>query len=1092
MKRAMLRPMVARRGTSKSAAMPAKISVPRLAETYERSRLFRAVDAGRKRRVVWLAAPAGAGKTSLVATYLASRKLRALWYNVDARDADVAHLFHYLALAAERASPRKKLDLPEFTSDSECGVAAFARGFFEALCRERPVPSLIVLDDYQEAAGQLWHEVIREAVSALPKGIVAVIISRTDPPAPFARLVASGEIAIVGWDELRLTTRETAGLVRLCRPDWHRSQVDEAVAGLSQLANGWAAALTLLLQSHEFGAWGGTGAEAFSERLFDYFATEILDKTTVAQRDFLLRTSVVPSLTAALAVRLTGAADAARTLTELGRRSFLTDRLGSSGAYRYHPLLRGFLRRRAERDLGAHTLHELHRRAAEYFVEANQIDEAMEQLETANDVAVRTKLLLRVAPTYFARGRGRTLEAWIARLPADAVEQEGWLIYWRAICAMGHSPAGARALFEELFRRFERGRDAALLYQCCASAMLAILHEGMDFAELDGWINRFERLEAEGPPCPDSVRPVATTGMLVAVMFGRAEPEVHRYWVDRAMEVGSQCDDLGHRVMTGAFLAIYFVFNDNPAQAATILEMLRASVRSESSAIASLALLQGDALCAWARGENDTAIAAVREALNVAARTGVYVWNDYLLGLGAASAMASDDVESSREFVTGLAEAAERGMRYSLASYHFYASWQASQQGDLPRALRSAELAYEFAAALGYLFAKSAASLAIARANWQAGHRERAQAAMLRSRALANQERCLLVLYSCDLVEADALWDDDRGAALGALRRGLALGRERGYFNAFCVGSSAMSRLSERAMDHGIEPDFVRTLIARRKLRPVTVTASASGWHWSYRLRALGPFDLERGDDANGGDRRLPSGMPLRLLQAALALGGRGVPEARLIDALWPDAEGDGGRRVFDTTLHRLRRSLGDDGLIRLTDGKLHLDEHRCWVDLWAFDEAIARVDRAIAKGAFPVGLAELAELLLGLYRGPLLCDAVGFSAFVRRSRTQLSGKFFRAAEKLGQALEIQKRFDQASALYQRAADGEDAIELAYTGLIRCAVGAGRRAEAVRLYEQCRSRMLADLGEEPGPGLASLGAALGVASAKTTPQLSRQ
>ncbi len=293
-------------------------------------------------------------------------------------------------------------------------------------------------------------------------------------------------------------------------------------------------------------------------------------------------------------------------------------------------------------------------------------------------------------------------------------------------------------------------------------------------------------------------------------------------------------------------------------------------------------------------------------------------------------------------------------------------------------------------------------------------------------------------------------------------------------------------------MDHGIEPDFVRTLIARRKLRPVTVTASASGWHWSYRLRALGPFDLERGDDANGGDRRLPSGMPLRLLQAALALGGRGVPEARLIDALWPDAEGDGGRRVFDTTLHRLRRSLGDDGLIRLTDGKLHLDEHRCWVDLWAFDEAIARVDRAIAKGAFPVGLAELAELLLGLYRGPLLCDAVGFSAFVRRSRTQLSAKFFRAAEKLGQALEIQKRFDQASALYQRAADGEDAIELAYTGLIRCAVGAGRRAEAVRLYEQCRSRMLADLGEEPGPGLASLGAALGVASAKTTPQLSRQ
>lgn len=1090
----MLGRMVARRGTSKSATMPAKISVPRLAETYARNRLFRAIDAGRKRRVVWLAAPAGAGKTSLVATYLAARKLPALWYNVDARDADVAHLFHYLALAAERASRRKKLALPEFTSDNECGVAAFARGFFEALCRERPVPSLIVLDDYQEAAGQLWHEVIREAVSALPKGIVAVIISRSDPPAPFARHVASGEIAIVGWDELRLTARETAGLVRLCRPDWRRKELEEAVTGLSQLANGWAAALTLLLQSHEVGSWDGPGGEAFSEGIFDYFATEILDKTTVAQRDFLLRTSVVPSLTAALAVRLSGEADAERTLTELGRRSFLTDRLGSSGAYRYHPLLRGFLRRRAERDLGAQALHELHRRAAEYFVEAQQIDEAMEQLETANDVAVRTKLLLHVAPTYFAQGRGRTLEAWIARLPGEVVEQDGWLTYWRAICTMGRSPTRAHDLLEQLFRRFERGRDAALLYQCCASAMLAILHEGMDFTELDGWIDRFEKLEAAGPPCPDFVRPVATTGMLVAVMFGSSDPEVHRYWVDRAMRVGAASGDLGHRMMTGAFLSIHFVFNDNPAQAAALLEMLRASARSESSAIASLALLQGDALCAWARGENETAIQAVREALSLAARTGVYVWNDYLLGLGAAATMSSDDIESSREFVVGLAEAAERGVRYSLASYHFYASWHASQQGDLPRALRSAELAYEYATALGYLFARAVASLAIARANWQAGQRDRAEAAILRSRAFSNQEHCLLVLYSCDLVEADARWDDDRDTALAALRRGFALGRERGYFNAFCIGGSAMSRLAARAMENGIEPDFVRTLIARRKLLPATVTTSASGWHWSYRVRALGPFELERaarGDDANGAERRPPSGMPLRLLQAALALGGRGVPESRLIDALWPDAEGDGGRRVFDTTLHRLRRSLGDDGLIRLTDGKLHLDERRCWVDLWAFEEALAQVDRSFEQGTSAEGLVELAELLLGLYRGPLLADAPGASAFVRRPRAQLSSKFSRVAAKIGQVMECKGQFDQASALYQRASEGEDAIELAYAGLIRCAIGAGRRAEGVRLYEQCRSRM-ADLGEEPGPSLSALCSALGVAPTTAKAQFSRQ
>src|SRR5215213_2426845 len=136
---------MSRRRTSRPVTTPAKISVPRLAETYPRGRLFRAIDVARRKRVVWLAAPAGAGKTSVVATYLSTRRLPALWYNVDARDADVANLFHYLAMAARAAARRRKLDLPEFTADNQFGVAAFARGFFEALCRGRPVPSLIVL-----------------------------------------------------------------------------------------------------------------------------------------------------------------------------------------------------------------------------------------------------------------------------------------------------------------------------------------------------------------------------------------------------------------------------------------------------------------------------------------------------------------------------------------------------------------------------------------------------------------------------------------------------------------------------------------------------------------------------------------------------------------------------------------------------------------------------------------------------------------------------------------------------------------------------------------------------------------------------------
>jgi ATP/maltotriose-dependent transcriptional regulator MalT len=84
--------MVARKRKRKLAVTPAKISAPQL-ESYRRGRLFQLLDRARRKRVTFITAPAGAGKTSLIVSYLEARKLPALWYNVDRRDADVANLF---------------------------------------------------------------------------------------------------------------------------------------------------------------------------------------------------------------------------------------------------------------------------------------------------------------------------------------------------------------------------------------------------------------------------------------------------------------------------------------------------------------------------------------------------------------------------------------------------------------------------------------------------------------------------------------------------------------------------------------------------------------------------------------------------------------------------------------------------------------------------------------------------------------------------------------------------------------------------------------------------------------------------------------
>jgi hypothetical protein len=993
---------------------------------YRRTRLFRTLDAAVRKRVVWINAPAGAGKTSVVTTYLQARGLPALWYNVDARDSDVANLFHYLAMAARVTEKRTRLALPVFSVENQAGIVAFARGFFEALGAVRPIPSAIVIDDYQEARSELLDEVLREALFALPRGVSAIIISRTEAPPWLARHVASGDVASVGWADLRFTPPEIEGLVRVYRRDLRGQQLKTILPQIIELSNGWAAALTLLLQTRRLGPVDAYGMEEFSERLFDYFATEILDKATPALRDFLLKTSVVPRFTSALAARLTGQGEIGEVLGDLEKRSFLTQRLGDSGAYRYHPLLRGFLGRRAEAALGATAVKELHRRAGQMLVEQDLIDEAMEQFQTSDDVEAVAELLLRLAPSYIIEGRGRTIETWIRWLPPERTEGDGWMLHWAGLSCLAYAPTRSRELLERAYAIFARAVDAAGMYSCCAAAIQAVIFEAMDHNRCDVWLDRVETLEREGPHCPDALLPTLATGMLLGTIFHRPEPRDKPRWAQLAMKLAAASNDTAYRLMTGGFLALRSVLYEDIDRATIMLEMLRETAKtSSSSPLSVLSLLHADIITAWAGGDNAASIALVREALAVANRSGVFVWNDHLCAIGITAAFTAEDYDAAREFLALAKRTAEQQpTNFATGSYYFYASWDAFLSGDLTRALRFTELSGQDT--FGFPLARALVSFAKAQIHWKGGQKEESRAAITLARQRATHAGYSMVLFACDLVESDHEWDENRDLALERLRRGLTLARQGGFHNSFWLNKGTLMSAALRALEHGIETEYARASIAKHRLVPPQVPFSAEAWPYRYRFRALGTFDVVV-RTAGGGPstRKHPSGthqlrgMPLRLLQAIVTLGARGVRDRDLIDALWPDAEGDAGRRVFDTTLHRLRRQLGEDDVVRLTDGRVYLDERTCWIDVWALERALLESERLLTQSAPTAALTSLAGHMLALYRGPLLAsESIGFAT---GPRARLADRFRRTVERLAAAIESGGSPDQAEPLYQRA-----------------------------------------------------------------------
>ena len=110
----------------------AKITRPIITGVLPRERPFHLLDSGLNRPVTWIAGPAGSGKTTLIASYLDARKLPCIWYQIDEGDADIATLFYYMGLAAEKTCPGEK-PLPLLTPEYLAGIPVFARRYFEEL-----------------------------------------------------------------------------------------------------------------------------------------------------------------------------------------------------------------------------------------------------------------------------------------------------------------------------------------------------------------------------------------------------------------------------------------------------------------------------------------------------------------------------------------------------------------------------------------------------------------------------------------------------------------------------------------------------------------------------------------------------------------------------------------------------------------------------------------------------------------------------------------------------------------------------------------------------------------------------------------------
>ncbi|MGP7995787.1 MAG: LuxR C-terminal-related transcriptional regulator [Streptosporangiaceae bacterium] len=375
-------------------------------------------------KLVLVEAPAGFGKTTLVAQWRASPTERRpfAWLSLDPGDDDPARLWWHVTCALLRACPDLDCaDVQRALRAQRPDITGTVLPMLINALAALPGELVLVLDDYHLIRDRDCLEQTASFLVHLPVTVQLVVITRATPALPLARLRAGGDMVEIGMRELRFAIPDAGAFlhavtgIELSRPD---------LAQLVDRTEGWPAGVylaALSLRSHpepsafirEF-----TGDNRF---IMDFLAEEVLGRQPAGIRQFLARTSLLDRFCAPLCDAVTGSADAAGIIDVLERENLFVVPLDETRQwFRYHHLFAEVLRTElisTEADL----VPVLHRRASAWHRAAGSVGDAVGHALAARDAATAVELIAQHWYAYVNVGWTGTVGGWLGSLSEEQI-----------------------------------------------------------------------------------------------------------------------------------------------------------------------------------------------------------------------------------------------------------------------------------------------------------------------------------------------------------------------------------------------------------------------------------------------------------------------------------------------------------------------------------------------------------------------------------------------------------------------------------------------------------------------------------------------
>jgi two-component SAPR family response regulator len=1040
--------------------------------------LYGLLDKAREAPVLWITGPPGCGKTTLISGYIESRRLPCLWYKVDEADADLATFFYYLGLAARKAAPRKKKRLPLLTPERLPGISVFAQRYFEDLSSILSAHGLLVLDDcHRVHEGSPFFGTIREGFSRLAPGMAAVLISRNDPHSSFSRERANRQMEVFGWEELRLTPDEATGIVKLQRK---RKLPARLVSDLLRQTDGWAAGLVLLLESANLESmdFQAAGKHVPSE-LIDYFGSEIFHGLDEEQRNFLLRTAFLPRMTVSMAERLTGSEYAGRILSGMYRHNLFTEKHPQrEPVYAYHALFREFLLEEARNTFSQADLARIRSAAAALLEETGYVEDAAGIFRHAEDWKSLGRLILSQARSLVMQGRNQTLLEWLGALPKGNIEQEPWLLYWSGVGILPFSPVESQGRFEAALQQFDERGEAAGAFLSWTGVVDSILMAMSNYTALDSWIAFLPRLlDRYGGLPPDEIGDRVTSNMFRALSFRQFPRKELELWRSRALAVIRESTDTRLKIELSTAILFSQQMLKTAEDADISLDSLREALRRpEATPLMRLWVDAVDATVSILLGRHDRVLRVANDGLAFAEDTGVHFVDRTLAGWGAMAAFQVRDYKNAKRFLGIMESVPGPRSPMALSLHKFLATCEAWYRQEPEKAIAHAKECLRHLEDSGNTSYLPTTHLLVAHAHHTLHEGEEAASHLASARRIGADIGSGLAAWLSALTEAYFRLDGkDMESVRSLLKEGLRIGRERGFFGTFLWRPGFFETIAAKALEDGIEVEYVRELIRRNRLVPDPAIPPLEQWPWPVKIYTLGKFELLVGDQPVVYGRKVQQ-KPLSLLKALIALGGREISEGHLSEVLWPETDGDMAYQSLNVALHRLRKLLGEEEALMLREGRLSLSKRHCWVDVWAFASFLGQAEKTRREGK-GAEAARIFEKAVSLYGGAFLPFEEMSCATGPREKVR-SG-YVAAVTRLGQFYEQEMQWEDAVSLYGKGLEVDDLAEEFYRRLMVCHIRLGQESEALSVYRRCRRIMSSILGVAPSAETQAIASSLG-------------